>query len=249
MTSEPDVTSPVAMDIDEDGRWFVVEMPGYPLDTSPSGRIKLLEDTNGDGRPDKSTVFADQLVLPTGVMRWKRGVLVTAAPDLLYLEDSDGDGKADKRTVMLTGFAVTNPQHSVNGPTYTLDNWIQLAYSGGGGALIFPELFGDRGKPLTFPGSPSRRGRGREEPVRAGPARSAARRAALERLAVRQHLRRVGPLLHVREQRSHPSRGRPRAVPGAEPAAARCPRRRIRSPITAAPRASFRSPPTRSTSC
>ena len=155
MTSEPDVTSPVAMDIDEDGRWFVVEMPGYPLDTSPSGRVKLLEDTNGDRRPDKSTVFADQLVLPTGVMRWKRGVLVTSAPDLLYLEDSDGDGRADKRTVMVTGFAVTNPQHSVNGPTYTLDNWIQLAYSGGGGALIFPELFGDRGKPLTFPGSPA----------------------------------------------------------------------------------------------
>ncbi|MBK5296730.1 MAG: c-type cytochrome [Vicinamibacteria bacterium] len=155
VTSEPDITSPVAMDIDEDGRWFVVEMPGYPLDTSPSGRIKLLEDTNGDGRPDKVTVFADQLVLPTGVMRWKRGVLVTAAPDVLYLEDSDGDGKADKRTVVLTGFAVTNPQHSVNGPTYGLDNWIHLAYSGGGGALIFPELFGDRGKPLTFPGSPS----------------------------------------------------------------------------------------------
>ena len=155
MVNEPDVTSPVAMDIDEDGRWFVVEMPGYPLDTSPSGRVKLLEDTNGDGRPDKATVFADQLVLPTGVMRWKRGALVTAAPDVLYLEDTDGDGRADKRTVVLTGFAVTNPQHSVNGPTYTLDNWIQLAYSGGGGALIFPELFGDRGKPLTFPGSPA----------------------------------------------------------------------------------------------
>ena len=155
MTSEPDIMSPVAMDIDEDGRWFVVEMPGYPLDTSPTGRVKLLEDTNGDGRPDKATVFADQLVLPTGVMRWKRGILVTAAPDLIYFEDTNGDGRADTRTVMLTGFAVTNPQHSVNGPTYTLDNWIQLAYSGGGGALIFPELFGDRGKPLTFPGSPS----------------------------------------------------------------------------------------------
>jgi putative membrane-bound dehydrogenase-like protein len=174
MTSEPDIASPVAMDIDEDGRWFVVEMPGYPLDTTPSGRIKLLEDTDGDGRLDKSTVFADQLVLPTGVMRWRRGVLVTAAPDLLYLEDSDGDGKADKRTVMLTGFAVTNPQHSVNGPTYTLDNWIQLAYSGGGGALIFPELFGDRGKPLTFPGAPSVAGvdaKGRSVRIRLDPPR------------------------------------------------------------------------------
>ena len=153
MTSEPMVQSPVAMDIDENGRWFVVEMPGYPLDTSPTGQVKLLEDTNGDGRPDRATVFAEGLVLPTGVMRWKRGVLVTAAPDVIYFEDRDNDGKADSRTVVLTGFAKTNPQHSVNHPVYTLDNWIQVGYSGGGGALIFPELFGDRGQPLTFPGA------------------------------------------------------------------------------------------------
>jgi putative membrane-bound dehydrogenase-like protein len=154
MAGEPDVTSPVAMDIDERGRWFVIEMPGYPVDTRPIGRVRLLEDTNGDGRPDRSSVFADGLVLPTGVMRWKRGVLVTAAPDLLYFEDADDDGRAEKREVVLTGFAVTNPQHSVNHPVYGLDNWIHLAYSGGFGALIFPELFGDRGRPLTFPGAP-----------------------------------------------------------------------------------------------
>jgi putative membrane-bound dehydrogenase-like protein len=154
MASEPDVTSPVAMDIDERGRWFVVEMPGYPVDTRPIGRVRLLEDTNHDGRPDRSTVFADGLVLPTGVMRWKRGVLVTAAPDLLYFEDADDDGRAETREAVLTGFAVTNPQHSVNHPVYGLDNWIHLAYSGGFGALIFPELFGDRGKPLTFPAAP-----------------------------------------------------------------------------------------------
>jgi putative membrane-bound dehydrogenase-like protein len=155
MASEPDVASPVAMDIDERGRWFVVEMPGYPVDTRPTGRVRLLEDTTGDGRPDRSSVFADGLVLPTGVMRWKRGVLVTAAPDLIYFEDADDDGRAEKREVVLTGFAVTNPQHSVNHPVYGLDNGIHLAHSGGGGALIFPELFGDRGKPLTFPGAPS----------------------------------------------------------------------------------------------
>ena len=59
---------------------FVVEMPGYPLDTRPTGRVKLLEDSDGDGRPDRSTLFADSLVLPTGVLCWKRGILVTAAP-------------------------------------------------------------------------------------------------------------------------------------------------------------------------
>ena len=63
MASEPDIQSPIAMDIDERGRWFVLEMPGYPVDTRPTGRVKLLEDTDGDGRPDRSTVFAEGLVL------------------------------------------------------------------------------------------------------------------------------------------------------------------------------------------
>ena len=154
VASEPDVSSPVAMEIDEDGRVFVVEMPGYPLDTRPTGTVKLLEDTDGDGRLDRVRVFADGLVLPTGVMRWKRGILVTAAPDVLYLEDTDGDGRADVRRPVLTGFARTNPQHTVNGPVYGLDNWIYLAHEGGSGALIYPELFGDRGRPLTFPDRP-----------------------------------------------------------------------------------------------
>ena len=55
-------------------------MPGYPLDARPTGRVKLLEDTDGDGRVDRSTVFADDLRLPTGVMRYKKGILVTARP-------------------------------------------------------------------------------------------------------------------------------------------------------------------------
>src|SRR5438132_3736146 len=121
--SEPLISSPVAMDIDENGRIFVVEMPGYPLDTRPTGRVVMLEDTNGDGRPDRRTVFADQLVFPNGVMRWKKGILVTAAPNVWYMEDTDGDGRADVRRVVLTGFAFTNPQHMVNGLRFGLDNW------------------------------------------------------------------------------------------------------------------------------
>jgi putative membrane-bound dehydrogenase-like protein len=158
VASEPDVQSPVAMDIDEDGRIFVVEMPGYPLDVSPSGRVKLLEDTNGDGRVDRSRVYADNLTLPSGVMRYKRGVLVTSPPDLLYLEDTNGDGKADLREVVLTGFARTNPQHAVNHPVYGLDNWIYLAHSGGSLPVIYRELFGDQGRDLTFPDRPALNG-------------------------------------------------------------------------------------------
>ncbi|HTV01769.1 MAG TPA: PVC-type heme-binding CxxCH protein [Luteitalea sp.] len=158
VASEPDVQSPVAMDIDEDGRMFVVEMPGYPLDVSPTGRVKLLEDTNGDGRVDRSTVFADGLRLPSGVMRHKRGILVTSPPDLIYFEDVNGDGKADVREVVLTGFARTNPQHAVNHPVYGLDNWIYLAHSGGSQPVIYADLFGDQGKDLTFPGRPEIKG-------------------------------------------------------------------------------------------
>ena len=145
VASEPDVQSPVAMDIDEDGRIFVVEMPGYPLDVSPTGRVKLLEDTDGDGRVDRSTIFADNLRLPSGVMRHKRGILVTSPPDLLYFEDMNGDGKADHREVVLTGFARTNPQHAFNHPVYGLDNWIYLANSGGSEPVIYRDLFGDKG--------------------------------------------------------------------------------------------------------
>ncbi|MEW5978716.1 MAG: PVC-type heme-binding CxxCH protein [Acidobacteriota bacterium] len=151
--SEPDISDPVAMEIDEDGRIYVVELHGYPLDTGPSGKIKLLEDTNGDGRPDRSTIFADGLVLPNSVMRWKKGILVTAAPDVWYFEDTDHDGKADVRKVILTGFSFSNPQHTVNSPVYGLDNWIYLAHSGPSRAVIYTQ-FSDPGKPIRFPDHP-----------------------------------------------------------------------------------------------
>src|SRR5688572_14078886 len=150
--SEPDIQSPVAMEFDETGRVYVVEAPAYPLNmAAKSGRVILLEDANGDGRPDRRTVFADTLTMPTGVMAWKKGVLVTDAPDVLYFEDTNADGKADIRKVVLTGFAFSNPQHTVNNPVYGLDNWIYLAHEGPSGAVIFPDLFGDRGADLRFP--------------------------------------------------------------------------------------------------
>src|SRR5258708_3421850 len=149
--SEPAVVSTVSMEFDEDGRIFVVEDRGYPLSPEQRmGRIKLLEDTNGDGIPDRSTIFADHLSMPTGVMRWKKGILVTDAPDVIYLEDTHGDGKADVRRVMLTGFAVTNPQHTVNNPIYGLDNWIYLAHENAANAIVFKEKFGDRGSDIRY---------------------------------------------------------------------------------------------------
>jgi putative membrane-bound dehydrogenase-like protein len=153
--AEPDIRSPVAMEFDENGRIYVVENPGYPLNVEGKvGRVILLEDTDGNGRPDRRTVFADKLTLPTGVMRWKKGVLVTDAPDILYFEDTDGNGTAEIRRVVLTGFAFTNPQHTVNSPIYGLDNWIYLAHEGPATAIVFPKEFGDRGGNVRFPDRP-----------------------------------------------------------------------------------------------
>src|SRR5688572_11792005 len=153
--AEPDIRSPVAMEFDENGRIYVVENPGYPLNVEGKvGRIILLEDTDGNGRPDRRTIFADKLTLPTGVMRWKKGVLVTDAPDVLYFEDTNGDGAAEIRRVILTGFAFTNPQHTVNSPIYGLDNWIYLAHEGPATAIVFPNQFGDRGGNVRFPDRP-----------------------------------------------------------------------------------------------
>jgi putative membrane-bound dehydrogenase-like protein len=155
--SEPDVVSPIAMDVDENGRIYVVEDRGYPLNTeSRLGRIKMLEDTNGDGIPDRVTIFADNLVMPTGVMRWKKGILVTDAPNLWYFEDTKGNGVADVRKILLTGFAVTNPQHTVNTPVYGLDNWIYLARENAPADIIknYKKQFGDRGSDIRFPDRP-----------------------------------------------------------------------------------------------
>ena len=149
--TEPDIVDPVAMEWDEYGRVYVVEDRGYPMDPEHNlGRVKLLQDTDGDGLPDRSTVFADKLVMPTGVMRWKKGVLVTDAPNVWYMEDTDADGRADVKRVVLTGFAFTNPQHMVNGPTYGLDNWIYLA-SKKHIEPVYAETFADSGSDIRFP--------------------------------------------------------------------------------------------------
>src|SRR5205823_1498181 len=83
----------------------------------------------------KATVFLDNLPFPTGVMTWRKGVLVTCAPEIIYAEDTDGDGKADKREVLFTGFREGNQQHRVNGPTWGLDNWVYGANGDSAGRI------------------------------------------------------------------------------------------------------------------
>lgn len=154
LASEPLVMDPVDMEIDEFGRLYVVEMPGYPIDKSGTGRITLLTDTDEDGIMDQRTIFADNLVLPNGILRWEKGVLITDAPDVLYLEDTDGDGVADLREVVMTGFSLSNPHVNVNNPVYGLDNWIHLSHLGHIGTRKYEEEFGDKGTNIVFPNSP-----------------------------------------------------------------------------------------------
>ena len=154
VASEPQVVDPVDMVIDENGNFYVVEMHGYPLDKSGQGSVKLLSDSDGDGTLDQSTVFADNLMWPFGIMRWKNGVIVADAPQILYLEDSDGDGKADIRDTLLTGFAFSNAQMNAGGPIYGLDNWIYLTSEAGGTYQMYNDLFGTLGTDVFFPEQP-----------------------------------------------------------------------------------------------
>jgi putative membrane-bound dehydrogenase-like protein len=145
--SEPAVASPVAMAWDEHGRLFVVEMTDYPNATT-GGRIKRLEDRDGDGRYEAATVFAEGLHFPSGLAPWKGGWLVTSAPDLLYFKDHDGDSRADERKVILTGFHEGNQQLRVNSPTWGMDNWLYLANGRSGGAIRKPADPPERAVPL-----------------------------------------------------------------------------------------------------
>ncbi len=131
LVAEPDVIDPVAITWGPDGRMWVAEMADYPMGMDgkgkPGGRVRWLKDSNGDGKYDQSVVFAEGLAYPNGILPWKKGVLVTAAPLILYLEDTDGDGVSDKKHVLFEGFQEGNQQLRVNGLTRGLDNWVYCA--------------------------------------------------------------------------------------------------------------------------
>ncbi|MBY5959662.1 c-type cytochrome [Membranicola marinus] len=148
--SEPLIADPVDMAVDENGVMYVVEMSGYPLDKSHTGKVKILRDTDGDGTMDESILFADELMFPNGIMPWKKGVMITDAPHVLYLEDVDGDGRADVRDTLLTGFSLSNPHVNVNNPIYGLDNWIYLSHFGRIGTRKYEDEFGDLGEEIRF---------------------------------------------------------------------------------------------------
>ncbi|MDG3006830.1 PVC-type heme-binding CxxCH protein [Paludisphaera mucosa] len=149
VASEPDIHSPVAAAWDEDGRLYVAEMLDYPSGPG-SGKVRLLEDRDGDGRYDRVTAFAEGLNFPNGVLPWNGGVLVTSAPDILFLKDDDGDGVADAKKVVLTGFAEGNTQLRVNGLSWGADNWVYGANGRSDGVVRKPGDPDDKAVPLRL---------------------------------------------------------------------------------------------------
>lgn len=128
VVAEPFVSDPVAIDFGADGDLWVAEMHDYPAgvngDFQPGGRVRLVEDRDGDGRFDASSVFLENIPFPTGVTVWRDGVLICAAPDILFARDTNGDGKADEVKKLYSGFGTSNYQGRVNSLSYGLDGWV-----------------------------------------------------------------------------------------------------------------------------
>jgi glucose/arabinose dehydrogenase/azurin len=113
----PEIAKPVAMTFDARGRLWVLTSPTYPHllpGKKPTDKLVILEDTNGDGRADKSTVFVDDLYQPMGFELGDGGVYVSQQPTLMFLRDTNGDDKVDERRVILHGFGTEDSHHSIH---------------------------------------------------------------------------------------------------------------------------------------
>lgn len=126
VASEPDIVNPVAMTFDERGRIWITESFEYPRREPGVGRdrVKILEDTDGDGKADKFTVFAEGLNIPSGIAVGAGGVWVANSPDILFMKDTDGDDRADESEVVVTGFGREDTHELPNSLTWGPDGWL-----------------------------------------------------------------------------------------------------------------------------
>lgn len=147
VASEPDIVNPVAMTFDERGRVWITESFEYPRREAGPGRdrVKVLEDTDGDGKADQFTVFAEGLNIPSGIAVGHGGVWVANSPDLLFLQDTDGDGKADKKEVVVTGFGRSDTHELPNSLTWGPDGYLY-----GLNGVFNPSHIEHRGKVYDF---------------------------------------------------------------------------------------------------
>ncbi|XWW44433.1 ThuA domain-containing protein [Fibrella sp. USSR17] len=132
---EPNVMHPIAMTWDDRGRLYVLITKDYPNERKPEGgsdSIVICEDTDGDGKADKFTNFADGLSIPTGMAFANGGLVVSQAPHMLYLRDTNGDDKADEKKILFTGFGTFDTHAGPSNLHYGFDNWVwgSVGYSG-----------------------------------------------------------------------------------------------------------------------
>lgn len=142
VAAEPLVHCPIQIAFDPDGRLWVLEMRGFMPnidgvgETNKVGDVAVLEDTDGDGKMDRRTVFLDGLVMPRALSLVRNGALVAEPPNLWFCQDTDGDGKCDKKTLVAGDYATqddpklgarASPEHASNGLLRALDNWIYSA--------------------------------------------------------------------------------------------------------------------------
>lgn len=113
-----DLANPMQLSFDNKGRLWVAVMPTYPHyrpgDAKPDDKLLILEDTDGDGKADKQTVFADGLHIPVGFEFAPEGVYVSQGTNLILLTDTDGDDKADKKEIILSGFDDHDTHHVIS---------------------------------------------------------------------------------------------------------------------------------------
>ena len=127
VASEPDIVNPVAMTFDERGRIWITESLEYPRKQPGPGqdRVKILEDTDGDGKADKFSVFAEGLNIPSGIAVGHGGVWVANAPDILFYPDADRDGRADvEAQTVVSGFGRSDTHELPNSLTWGPDGWL-----------------------------------------------------------------------------------------------------------------------------
>jgi putative membrane-bound dehydrogenase-like protein len=150
--AEPEIAKPITLAWDHRGRLWIVETTDYPNNLQPPGqghdRIKICEDTDGDGKADKFTVFAEGLSIPTSITFANGGLIAHEIPNTIFLKDTDGDDKADVKKILFTGWGTDDTHAGPSNLRYALDNWIYgiVGYSGfrgtvGGESFRFAQGF------------------------------------------------------------------------------------------------------------
>ncbi|SEC58380.1 putative membrane-bound dehydrogenase domain-containing protein [Maribacter dokdonensis] len=145
--SEPDIINPIAMDWDEQGRLWVIETVDYPNtvrndNSKGDDKVKILEDTDGDGKADKVTIFAEELNIPTSFTFYGGGIIVSQAPHFIFLKDTDGDDKADVKEILIDGWGTFDTHAGPSNLQYGIDNNLYgvVGYSGFDGNAFGQDL-------------------------------------------------------------------------------------------------------------